>query len=135
VPHITVAAAVIRRGKKYLLAQRPANGLLASLWEFPGGKQEAGETLPAALRREIQEELACQIEVAEEIGIYRHAYSHFKVTLYAFHCSISEGKPQAREAQALAWVNLDQLDDYPMGKLDRSIARTLQGASGQPALL
>jgi len=62
-----------------LIAQRPACGLLGSLWEFPGGKQLPGEDLAACLQREIAEELAAEICVGEPVGIYRHAYTHFRV--------------------------------------------------------
>jgi A/G-specific adenine glycosylase len=134
-PHYTVAAAVIRRDDRFLLAQRPPDGLLGGLWEFAGGKQEAGESLHAALRREIKEELACLINVGREIGVFQHAYSHFKVTLHAFDCTLKKGEPQAVEAQALIWAKLDELDNYPMGKLDRSIAQALQQEADQPRLI
>lgn len=126
VPHYLVAGAVIVRDDRVLIAQRPQTGLLAGMWEFPGGKLEDGETFPQALIREIQEELDAQIDVGNEIGIYRHAYTHFKVTLHAFRCTLVKKEPRPLEAQALAWVSLDQLDDYPMGKIDRMISTTLQ---------
>ncbi|MBI3159656.1 MAG: A/G-specific adenine glycosylase [Chloroflexi bacterium] len=125
VPHHTVAAAVIRRGGKVLLAQRPEGGLLGGLWEFPGGKQEDGESLPEALSREINEELGVAIKVGAELGLYRHAYSHFRVTLHAFACTLIKGTPRALEAQSITWASLAQLPDYPMGRLDRLIARAL----------
>ena len=67
-----------------------------------------------------------KIDVGEKIGVYRHAYTHFKVTLHAFRCTLITKQPQAVEAQALAWVTLPELDDYPMGKIDRAIASDLQ---------
>ncbi len=125
VPHHTVAAGVIWRGGKVLIAQRPADGLLGGMWEFPGGKREDGEDLPACLRRELDEELAVRVIVGNEIGVFKHAYTHFRVTLHAFSCKIKVGKPTAHEAQQIVWVTLDQLDDYPMGKLDRLVSRRL----------
>ena len=127
VPHYTVTAAVIRRDGQVLLAQRPPHGLLGNLWEFPGGKVEPGETLEAALIREIREELAADIRVEAPFGVYRHAYTHFKVTLHAFLCRLVEGEPRPIEAQAVRWVPIAALDEYPMGKIDRQIARRLQG--------
>lgn len=127
VPHHTVAAAVIHRYGLVLIAQRPPNGLLGGLWEFPGGKQEDGENLPQALQREIMEELDTQIEVGEQLGIYNHAYTHFKVTLHAFHCRLTGGEPQALEASDLRWTAVSTLGDFPMGKLDRMISKDLQG--------
>jgi A/G-specific adenine glycosylase len=127
VPHITVTAAVIQLDGKVLLAKRPANGLLGGMWEFPGGKQEPGEELAEALRREIREELAAGIEVGESYGIYNHAYTHFKVTLHAFLCRLAgDAAPTPLEASELRWVSPAELTDFPMGKIDRQIARRLQ---------
>ncbi|MCZ7551863.1 MAG: A/G-specific adenine glycosylase [Anaerolineae bacterium UTCFX2] len=126
-PHYTVAAAVICHAGQMLIAQRPTDKLLGGLWEFPGGKLLPGESLIDGLKREICEELGSEIEVGDLLGVYRHAYTHFKVTLHAFHCRLGEGDhPHPFEAQALRWVGLDRLDDFPMGKIDRQIARDLQ---------
>ncbi|HID83774.1 MAG TPA: A/G-specific adenine glycosylase [Anaerolineaceae bacterium] len=125
-PHYTVTAAVIRRDGQVLLAQRPAEGLLGNLWEFPGGKVEPGESLEEALVREIHEELAATVQVEAPFGVYRHAYSHFKVTLHAFLCRLVAGEPRPVEAQTVRWVPLAALDEFPMGKIDRRIARRLQ---------
>jgi A/G-specific adenine glycosylase len=125
VPHINVTAAVIRRRGRVLIARRPSRGLLGGLWEFPGGKQQPGETLPEALVREIQEELGTRIAVGEALGVYQHAYTHFKVTLTAFDCRLTGGEPQALEASELAWVKPEELANYPMGNIDRRISRDL----------
>ncbi|MEK6221285.1 MAG: A/G-specific adenine glycosylase [Chloroflexota bacterium] len=125
IPHHIVTAAVIKNKKQVLIAQRPQTGLLAGLWEFPGGKQEKYENLETCLRREIKEELGVDIQLEQKIGIYNHAYTHFKVTLHAFSCRINKGKPQALEADELHWVELNQLQDFPMGKIDRMISQDL----------
>jgi A/G-specific adenine glycosylase len=122
VPHYTVTAAVIRRKGKVLLAKRPSRGLLGGMWEFPGGKMEKDETLPACLLREIQEELGVEIRVGEPLGVYQHAYTHFRITLHAFLCELTGGEPRAIEAAELAWVKPVDLALYPMGKVDRQIA-------------
>ncbi len=127
VPHYTVTAAVIHRDGTVLIARRPSHGLLGGLWEFPGGKLEAGEALPQGLEREIHEELGVSIEVGEPLGVYSHAYTHFKVTLHAFACTLIEGEPQALEASDLRWVKPVELMNYPMGKIDRQIATYLVG--------
>jgi A/G-specific adenine glycosylase len=126
VPHHTVTAAVLRRKGKILLAKRPAGGLLGGMWEFPGGKVEKGETLETCLIREIREELGIRIVVGKAFGIYRHAYSHFRITLHAFLCSVKAGEPKPIKAAELAWVIPDKLSNYPMGKVDRLIAKRLQ---------
>lgn len=126
IPHYLVTAAIICRGPKMLISRRPENGLLGGMWEFPGGKLEAGETLAQGLAREIQEELAAQIEVGEPFGVYHHAYTHFKVTLHAFFCSLSNGsEPSPIEASELRWVLPGEFENFPMGKIDRQIARRL----------
>jgi A/G-specific adenine glycosylase len=127
IPHITVAAAVIFRDQAVLVARRPANGLLGGLWEFPGGKKEEFETLEQALRREIHEELGTIVNVGRELGVFRHAYTHFRVTLHAFLCEQSGPEPQAIQASELRWVYPDRLADLPMGKIDRQISLLITG--------
>lgn len=126
VPHVIVTAGVIQRNDKTLIARRPPKGLLGGLWEFPGGKKEDGEDLPACLRREIQEELGVNVLIGAPLGVYHHAYTHFRVTLTAFFSTLESGEPQALHATQIAWVGLDDLATYPMGKIDRWIARDLK---------
>lgn len=125
IPHIQVVAAVLWRGDQVLIQRRPSQGLLGGLWEFPGGKIEAGETPPQALQREIREELELEIEVGEMLGTYHHAYTHFKVTLQAFHAEILSGQAQVHAASEIAWAKIDHLTDYPMGKIDRMISKDI----------
>ncbi len=126
VPHFVVTAAVIRRKGKILLAKRPSKGLLGGMWEFPGGKVEKGESLEDCLVREIREELGVVIRVGDVIGVYRHAYTHFRITLHAFRCALADGEPRAVEAVGLVWIPLEEMDGFPMGKVDRQIAKQLQ---------
>ena len=127
IPHYIVTAAVIpdETGRRFLLTKRPDKGLLGGLWEFPGGKQEAGESLENCIRREIREELDIGIEVNEPFGIYKHAYTHFKVTLHAFICKWTEGTPKPLAASELGWFTREELAGLPMGKIDRMIAKRL----------
>jgi A/G-specific adenine glycosylase len=125
IPHHVVTAAIISRDDRVLIACRPPHGLLGGLWEFPGGKQQEGEDLPTCLRREIREELGAEIEVDTQLGIFRHAYTHFRVTLYAFRCTLLHGEPRPIQAAALSWVSPVELALYPMGKIDRQISQIL----------
>jgi A/G-specific adenine glycosylase len=125
VPHFTVTAAVIQRDAQILIARRPSEGLLGGLWEFPGGKLEGEETLPQGLQREIREELGVDILVGESFGVYRHGYTHFKVTLHAFCCSLTTGEPLALHASEIRWVEPSILQNFPMGKIDRQIAKRI----------
>lgn len=126
IPHYTIAAAVIQKQDKVLLGLRPETDLLGGLWEFPGGKVEEGETLQQALEREIEEELALSIIPGPEIGIYPHAYTHFRITLHAFETRFQGGVPKALEHDQVQWARIDELDQFPMGKVDRLIAEELQ---------
>ncbi|MFW5691352.1 MAG: A/G-specific adenine glycosylase [Chloroflexota bacterium] len=127
-PHYDVAAGIVYRADgRFLIAQRPAEGLLGGLWEFPGGKQEPGENLPETLQRELNEELAIDVEVGALFTVVKHAFTHFKITLHAFECRIANGtQPQAIEAQAIAWVTLDEVNRYSFGKADREIITALR---------
>lgn len=125
IPHYIVTAAVIIRGPHILITCRPPHGLLGGLWEFPGGKQMPGEDLASCLRRELNEELGVEVEVGEQLGVYRHAYTHFRVTLFAFCCSLLVGEPRPIQAADLRWVTPAELSAYPMGKIDRQISQTL----------
>jgi len=127
-PHYDVTAAVIRRADgQVLIAQRPLDKMLGGLWEFPGGKREPGETLRACLKREILEELDVGIRVGEQIGVVRHGYTHFRITLYAFHCMITSGEPQAIGCAAWTWAALDDLDRFAFPVTDRTIIALLRG--------
>jgi len=125
IPHYTVTAAVLQRNGSVLIARRPSRGLLGGLWEFPGGKLEPGESLPQGLAREIREELGTEIEVGQPVGVYQHAFTHFRITLHAFHCILVGGEPQPLEASELRWVPPAELGQFPMGKVDREISKEL----------
>ena len=124
-PHHVVTAAVIHRTDLVLITQRPPHGLLGGMWEFPGGKRRASERLEECLTREIREELGVDIELREPLGVYKHAYTHFRLTLHAFLCRLLHGEPTPLEAVDLRWVHLQDLNDFPMGKIDRQIATRL----------
>jgi A/G-specific adenine glycosylase len=125
IPQYAVVAAVLRNGDTVLVDKRRADGLLGGLWEFPGGKIEEGEDLHTALVREIREELGVDIAVHADIGTYRHAYTHFKVVVTVFEADILNGEPAALAADEIQWVRPVELDQYPMGKVDRLIAHSL----------
>lgn len=130
-PHYDVTAGVIWGGNgRFLIAQRPLDGLLGGLWEFPGGKMEPGETLPEALTREIAEELAIEIDVGRQLTIVKHAYTHFRITLHAFHAWHVAGQPLHLGVADHAWVSLDELDGYAFAVTDRKIIDALRAELG-----
>ena len=126
VPHWSVGAAVLQRRGKVLIARRPEGRLLGGLWEFPGGRCERGESLADCVQRELKEELGIAVNAGAHLGVFRHAYTHYRVTVYAYACELRRGRPRAREHSAICWVRPEDLGEYPMGKVDRAIARALQ---------
>jgi A/G-specific adenine glycosylase len=133
VPHHEIAIGVVQRRGKVLIALRPADGLLGNLWEFPGGKRQADETLAECCRREIKEETGLDVEVTEVFAIVPHAYSHFRITLHAFHCRYTRGRARPHTSQAVRWVRLDELDDYAFPKANKQIIARLKATKSGEA--
>ena len=108
---IEAVVGIIRKDGKYLIQKRPSSGLLADLWEFPGGKREPGETLVEALRRELREELGVEVVAARPLITVRHAYTRFRVRLHAYECRL-KSDPKT-DPKRLRWVSLRALRRYP----------------------
>ncbi len=125
-PYYEVAAAVICQNGKFLIAQRLPESALGGLWEFPGGKQEAGETLPRCLQREIQEELGLDIAVGQPIISVWHNYSHCQVTVHAFYCRLLKGRPQNLAVADWRWVTLAEIEAFPFPPVDLKIIVALK---------
>jgi len=125
VPTYVVALAVIRRGDRLYIQQRPENGHLGGLWEFPGGKCRAGEEPEAAVVRECHEELGIEVEPQARLALVRHAYSHFKVILHVFICRMQGGS--IRALQPHAWVKMTALGNYPFPAANHKIFPLLKG--------
>jgi A/G-specific adenine glycosylase len=127
VPHYVHAAGVIIERKKVLLALRPSQGLLGGMWEFPNGRvaSDPAKRLSKALKTEYGLRLRMKredkIRKIAALGIIQHAYTHFKVTVHVFPCELIS-RP---EGTNLKWVPLKDLDNFPMGKIDRQIAKMI----------
>lgn len=127
IPHKHIGVAVIWNDENQILIdRRKQEGLLGGLWEFPGGKLEANETIEDCIRREIQEELGIEIAVGDRLCTVTHAYSHFKVTLNVHHCTHLGGTPQPIECDEVRWVTLDTIGDYPFPKANIQIIDALK---------
>lgn len=129
IPHHVQVAGVVIRGvhrKQVLLAKRPSSGLLGGMWEFPNGRvipkgDDDGD--PArGLAKALKTGYGLKVQRKEALGIVKHAYTHFKVTVHAFRCK-SLSIPKRGN---LKWVKIEELEDYPMGRIDRQIARMLK---------
>ena len=125
VPHRLVVAAVIKRGNEVLLARRPADGMMGNLWEYPGGSLPEGTTdLPGALQALFGERFGLWIAVEAQVGVFKHAYTHFRITLHAFTCQLTDADQLSLPAE-FSWVSIDSLSAYPMGKVARLISRKI----------
>ncbi|HIP23523.1 MAG TPA: 8-oxo-dGTP diphosphatase MutT [Rhodobacteraceae bacterium] len=122
------AVALVDADGRVLLAQRPEGKSMAGLWEFPGGKVEAGETPEAALVRELQEELGIDTwqSCLAPLTFASHAYSDFHLLMPLFICRKWQGIPHPREGQVLKWVRPTALRDYPMPPADIPLIPILQ---------
>lgn len=122
VPHIIVGAAVTRnRRGEILIAQRREGDMLGGLWEFPGGKQQPGETIEECIVRELQEELGIDVRVGSFFMTVRHAYSHFTMTMHVYEARIWRGRPRPLHCADAAWVRPEQLRDYAFSRADLHI--------------
>jgi len=117
---LVAAVALIDADGRVLLAKRPVGKSMAGLWEFPGGKIEAGETPEAALIRELTEELGIDTwqSCLAPLSFASHTYEDFHLLMPLFVCRKWEGSPQPREGQELKWVRPRDLRSYPMPAAD-----------------
>ena len=122
------AVALVDADGRVLLAQRPEGKSMAGLWEFPGGKVEAGESPEAALIRELQEELGVDTwqSCLAPLSFASHAYDGFHLLMPLFICRKWQGIPEPREGQVLKWVRPMALRDYPMPPADIPLIPVLQ---------
>ncbi len=126
VPCIDVAIGIVEDDLGRILVQRRReDAMLGGLWEFPGGKVEAGETAEAACRRELLEEVGLEVEPGPEVVVVDHVYSHFAVRLHVFRCPVPGGLP--RGSQPLQWVTAAEMAGLAMPRANRKILDALAG--------
>ena len=124
---LVVACALVDTDKRVLIAQRPQGKTLAGLWEFPGGKVEAGETPEQSLIRELEEELGIVVREAclAPLTFASHRYPDFHLLMPLYVCRRWEGTITAKEGQRFAWVRPNRLRDYPMPPADEPLVAHL----------
>ncbi|MCU0594763.1 MAG: (deoxy)nucleoside triphosphate pyrophosphohydrolase [Desulfobacterota bacterium] len=108
-PHFHVTAGLVWKDGKLLITRRPEGSHLAGYWEFPGGKQESGESLEACLEREFREELAMEVKAVKHLQQIDHAYETKSITLHLFQCDWLSGTPTPIGCDALRWVKPEEL--------------------------
>ena len=125
---LVAAAALVDADGRVLLAQRPPGKSMAGLWEFPGGKVNAGETPEAALIRELTEELGVDVAASclAPFTFASYSYPDFHLLMPLYVCRKWSGIPVAREGQQLAWVRPARLGDYPMPPADKPLVAMLR---------
>ncbi len=121
-----VVAALIWQDNRFLICQRPANKARGLLWEFVGGKVEAGETKPQALLRECQEELAITLSVGDVFMDVTHCYPDLTVHLTLFHAAIASGTPQLLEHYDMRWITPAEIDQFEFCPADVEILQQIK---------
>ena len=126
---ILVAAAVVREGDRVLLTRRMEGAHLAGMWEFPGGKVEAGEDPEHTVVRECAEECAIDVIVEDIVDVTFHAYPGKNVLLLFYACRLGARREvQHTGVAAHAWVHPSELDAYPLPPPDEKLVRKLKKA-------
>lgn len=124
---IQVAAGLIIREGRYLIARRKRGSHLGGLWEFPGGKCEEGESLTDCLRRELLEELGVDVAAPVPFRVIRHEYPGKTVELHFFRCVICGGEARALDCEEIRWVMPHELSGYEFPPADRPLIVALTG--------
>jgi 8-oxo-dGTP diphosphatase len=122
-----VVAAVVRRGDAILVTRRPDRPGRPGQWEFPGGKVEPGEDEPAALRREIREELGCEASIGALLLRHAHVYPEQEVDLAFYACALApDAAPAALGVAELAWARIGTLASYDFLEADRAVLAEIE---------
>jgi 8-oxo-dGTP diphosphatase len=124
---VEVVAALIQdeRGR-YLITRRRGGSHLAGMWEFPGGKREPGESLEAAMRRELAEELSASFTVGEKVETVQWHYPERTVVIHFYRCRRESGTIEPRESQAMEWVAPERLSELEFPPADRELISRLR---------
>lgn len=123
---IEVAAGLIHRNGRYLIARRKPGVHLAGYWEFPGGKREGGESLTDCLQRELYEELRVRVDLPIPYQIVRHDYQDKIVELHFFRCAIEQGEPVPLGCEEIRWVSPEELTLFTFPPADYAVIQALQ---------
>ena len=123
---IRVVGAMIEKDGRYLITQRPPSSSLPLLWEFPGGRVEAGESDQGALARELREEMGIDVQVGERCIHVEHAYEAYDIDFCVYRCQLLAGPIQHLRVHEHRWVLPEELDRYEFPPADeKSIAKLL----------
>ncbi len=132
-PRLLVVAALIRRGGLLLVSRRRNDQAMPDLWEFPGGKIEAGESPQRALGREVREELGCEVEVGRISDVVFHAYPAFDLYMMVYDCRLVGAEPRPVSVAEIAWVAPAALPSMELLPADLPLARRLADEASREA--
>ncbi|MBE6813522.1 MAG: (deoxy)nucleoside triphosphate pyrophosphohydrolase [Ruminococcaceae bacterium] len=121
-----VVAALIWQDEKFMICQRPAHKTRGLLWEFVGGKVEAGETKQEALVRECREELDVTVQVSDVFMQLVHEYPDLTIELTLFNCTIKQGSPKKLEHADIQWITPEQIERYAFCPADEEILEEIK---------
>ena len=122
---VEVVAALIRRGERFMICQRPAHKARGLKWEFVGGKVEPGESKEEALRRECKEELDVEVAVGDVFMEVTHEYPDITVHLTLYNAEIMAGEPKLLEHNDLRWITPAEIPNYDFCPADEEILRKI----------
>jgi A/G-specific adenine glycosylase len=116
-PHHKVTAGIIRKDGKLLIIQRPLDGLLGGLWEFPGGRcKDENTNLETCLINEVKQSVDITIEVNQSVAVVKHAFTHFEITLYGYYGILTNGEARPLTCHDCRWVTLEEMKSYAFSK-------------------
>lgn len=121
-----MAAGIIQQNGRFLITRRRTGEHLGGLWEFPGGKSEAGESLVDCLHRELREELGIEVRNLRPYRTIRHRYPEKTVELHFFRCQLKAGEPQMLGCDDFRWVSPQELRNYEFPPADQPLIEALQ---------
>ena len=121
IPHYNVAVGVVWKEDLILITKRHSSAMLGGLWEFPGGKLQNNETHQNCIQREINEELGVNVTIFNKIKTIKHAYSHFKITLTAYHCQYESGELRTLGCADFRWISPEDISSLPFPKANHKL--------------
>ena len=129
-PYKLIGVAVIwDETGKILIDKRRSGGSFGGLWEFPGGKKEAGETIENCIKREVLEELGIEVAVEKHLITIEYNYSEIRLILHVYHCRYLRGILKAIECDEFRWVTLDEIDRFTFPEANEQIITALKKMS------
>ena len=127
---VEVVAALLWNEDRFLICQRPAHKARGLLWEFVGGKAEAGETPEAALKRECREELDVSVSVGDVFMEVVHEYPDITIRLTLFNAALDGGEPRRLEHNDLRWITAEEIGNYDFCPADEEILKEIRRRKG-----